>query len=374
MYCTVCHRQLQSIENLIKHMKATHPYEASFQCGFPKCFRKYVNIESLKKHFNTSHKKLCNNSDASSTFTKRFTTVHTDEASSSSNTDTLNITTNKSSNVQVDRNVTNISTVDDTILKFIAKLYSNSSITRNVVQTLVDDCSELVQDLLSYIKCKLQSETFFSNNNISEVLDNVFYNIKPFEKYSTEYRRLQFFKKSKWLVQPQKFLLGEMFDNSRNKNNFTTVKSKKCEGQFISLRESLKQYLELPGVFMSIKSYIAKETAKEKAISSIFCGNMWKNLVTKFDNKILLPLLLYYDDFETGNPLGSRASIHKLGGLYYTIAGIPKAHASSLENIFLGTLIYSGDRETFGNKMSFKLIINELIHLENYGIYISVDN
>lgn len=70
-------------------MKATHPYEASFQCGFPKCFRKYINIESLKKHFNTSHKKLCNNSDVSPIFTKRFTTVHTDEASSSSNTDTL---------------------------------------------------------------------------------------------------------------------------------------------------------------------------------------------------------------------------------------------------------------------------------------------
>ncbi|XP_018371195.1 PREDICTED: uncharacterized protein LOC108766410, partial [Trachymyrmex cornetzi] len=54
--------------------------------------------------------------------------------------------------------------------------------------------------------------------------------------------------------------------------------------------------------------------------------------------------------------------------------GIPKAHASSLENIFLGELIYSGDRETFGNKVSFKPIINELIHLEMCGITICVDN
>jgi len=134
------------------------------------------------------------------------------------------------------------------------------------------------------------------------LLDNIFDNIRTFEKYSTEYKRLQFLKESKWLIQPQKFLVGEMFDNNRDKNNFTIVTSKKCEGQFISLRESLKQYLELPGVFMSIKDYIAKESAKENIISSIVCGNVWKNLILKFDNKILLPLLLYYDDFETGNP------------------------------------------------------------------------
>jgi len=115
-------------------------------------------------------------------------------------------------------------------------------------------------------------------------------------------------------------------------------------------------------------------SAKENIISSIFCGNVWKNLIKKFNDRILLPLLFYYDDFETGNPLGSRASVHKLGGLYYTIAGIPKAHASSLENIFLGELFYSSDREIFGNEVSFKPIIDELIYLENCGITICVDN
>ncbi|KYN04985.1 hypothetical protein ALC62_04128, partial [Cyphomyrmex costatus] len=94
----------------------------------------------------------------------------------------------------------------------------------------------------------------------------------------------------------------------------------------------------------------------------------------KITVKLIFPLLLYYDDFETENPLGLRASVHKLGGLYYTIAGIPKYYASSLENIFLGELLYSRDRETFGNKVSFKPIINELIHLEMCGITICVDN
>lgn len=397
MICIICHRKYKNIDNLIIHMKAIHPYEQSYQCGSSKCFRKYTNIASLKKHLNVSHKD-CFSNDVSFKLNTRVTNFFiTDEASSSNNTNILAIDVNRHSESNVrtkdtsevnresesdvrsnDRNVMYVQMIDDVILKFIAKLYSNSSLTRNIVQNLVEDCSEMVQDILSYIKCKLQSETSFSNDNVSKILDTVFESMRPFEKYCTEYRRLTFFQQSKWLIQPQKFYIGEMLDSNRDKNNVTIITTRRCEGQFIPLRESLKQYLELPGVFMSIKSYIAQESANENTISSIFCGNVWKNLVMRFDNnngsKILLPLLLYYDDFETRNPLGSRSSVHKLGGLYYTIAGIPTAYASSLENIFLGELLYSTDREIFGNKMSFTPIINELKYLENFGITICVDD
>lgn len=48
---------------------------------------------------------------------------------------------------------------------------------------------------------------------------------------------------------------------------------------------------------MSIKDYIVKESAKENIISSLFCENVWKNLIMKDNSKLLLPVLLYYDDF-----------------------------------------------------------------------------
>lgn len=87
-----------------------------------------------------------------------------DKASFSNNTDIPTIEVSSQFNVKTDSNVTNIPMVDDVILQFIAKLYSNSSITRNIVQILVD-CSELVQNLLSYIKYKFQSEISFSSDN-----------------------------------------------------------------------------------------------------------------------------------------------------------------------------------------------------------------
>jgi len=46
-------------------------------------------------------------------------------------------------------------------------------------------------------------------------------------------------------------------------------------------------------------------------------------------------LFLYYDDFETNNPLGSAAGIYKVGALYCSIAILPSQYSSLLENIFL---------------------------------------
>ena len=33
-----------------------------------------------------------------------------------------------------------------------------------------------------------------------------------------------------------------------------------------------------------------------------------------------IQLILYYDDFEDANPLGSKATVHKIGLLFYSIS------------------------------------------------------
>lgn len=62
-----------------------------------------------------------------------------------------------------------------------------------------------------------------------------------------------------------------------------------------------------------------------------------------YQNKTVIPLYLYYDDFEVCNPLSTAAGIHKIGGLYFSIAALPPEFASSVNNIFLAQLLYSSD-------------------------------
>lgn len=132
---------------------------------------------------------------------------------------------------------------------------------------------------------------------------------------------------------------------------------KNCEGQIIPMRIVLKKFLELPNVLNNILSYIANANSSNN-ISSIFNTSLWKSLTSKYDkNRIILPLYIYFDDFETGNPLGTHASVHKLGAMYFTLGGIPLKYSSQLENIFLWGLFYSSDRLTFGNGIVFRPFI-----------------
>jgi len=38
-----------------------------------------------------------------------------------------------------------------------------------------------------------------------------------------------------------------------------------------------------------------------------------------FNGKTVLPLFMYFDDFESGNVLGSHSGIHKVGAVYVSI-------------------------------------------------------
>lgn len=67
-------------------------------------------------------------------------------------------------------------------------------------------------------------------------------------------------------------------------------------------------------------------------------------------------------------PLGSHASIHKLGAAYITLPCFPPRFASQLKFIFLALLFYSSDRCAHGNWSVFRSLIDELNFLSREGI------
>ena len=65
-------------------------------------------------------------------------------------------------------------------------------------------------------------------------------------------------------------------------------------------------------------------------------GSLWLlKYVPKNVGKLVIPLYLYFDEFEVGNALGSHAGEQKLGGVYVSIACLPPHLASKLSNIFV---------------------------------------
>lgn len=52
-----------------------------------------------------------------------------------------------------------------------------------------------------------------------------------------------------------------------------------------------------------------------------------------------ISLILYIDEFEICNPLGTSRRKHKIGGIYGVLGNLPPLYHSSLSSIYLAALI-----------------------------------
>lgn len=113
---------------------------------------------------------------------------------------------------------------------------------------------------------------------------------------------------------------------------FTAEKVENIHGYFISLREVLKKFLELPDAFTVTISYVNSLT-KSDSVMNFIQSKLWHNKRENFkDDAITLPLFIYYDDWQVNNPLGSHNT--SLGGVYCYIPCLPPECVSSLNNFF----------------------------------------
>lgn len=84
-----------------------------------------------------------------------------------------------------------------------------------------------------------------------------------------------------------------------------------------------------------------------------------------------ISLILHIDEFEICNPLGTSRRKHKISGLYWILVNLPPGCNSALSSIYLAALIKSNDLKCYGYEKVLKPVINDLIILEQSGIFLS---
>lgn len=183
------------------------------------------------------------------------------------------------------------------------------------------------------------------------------------------------YKKEYFFVTPVEFPIGSK--PSKDPKNPKLIIDKPINAVYLSLEKQLQLFFQLPGIFGELISFmksLEKEKKEDKPISNFMQADLWKiRYKNMYDGKLVIPISLFFDDFDTGNCLGSHAGNQKFGGVYIQLLTLPPHLKCKLTNIFVNTIFHSHDRQYCGNEQVFEKAIEELNHLNSKGFEICVD-
>lgn len=173
--------------------------------------------------------------------------------------------------------------------------------------------------------------------------------------------------KKKWeLVDPVEYVLGVRFDVRKDKTTGVycqvPITDKFVYVPILGTLQSLFKNSEICDAFLQPKEH-------EKGIYRDICdGSLFQCNALFSQRRHAIQIQLYYDDFETANPLGSKKGIHKLGCLYFILRNLPPKFNSVLTNIHVISLFHSQDLKKYGFDDILKPFIDDLKTLETEGI------
>lgn len=249
--------------------------------------------------------------------------------------------------------------------------FCNSNISRATEQTTVETIQRFLGMFNEHVRSELQ--TIYGNNtsghvhlmNFGHVMEKTRLTLNSFD---TDYKRAQIFSALDLFFDPVEYELGKTIDYV-NVNGKAVVSRNPVTAQFISLKQTLTTTFGNRKFLSEVKNYYQQLLDEEEYLTSSVQGEYWRKRVEEHHaDKFVLPLLLYHDDFEPGNALGSHAGTNALGVLYASIPCLPPQYSSCLDFIYPVLIFRAPDRKKFGNAAVFEPAICELKDLETTGI------
>lgn len=354
--CYVCHSLFPNIIDLIVHIKKycvdSNRVKKLYNCGQIGCSRFYDQIDSLRKHLVREHSA-------------------SNDACTSIDTNMININeTDMQTSIFSTRMTQTLTVLENSVGELVSLLYSNPTIPRNSIQTFMVVLEQFMAKYTShvedYIELVISQES--SQMQVRDSLRNVFLaSNRKISEFNTEYKRLKHFE-----------ILGtyvpsiEIEFATRNEIRGDKFHCVPVTQQIVPIDKVLKKFLSFDHILKEILDYKDYLSNFSVPLVNIIQGTVWKSKQFVDSIDILnFPLVLYCDDFEVNNPLGSHAGIQKLCGVYLSLPFLPPKLVSQLSNIFILSVFHASDRATYGNGLIFRSIIDQLNLLSRNGVEVN---
>lgn len=369
-----------TINELILHLQIFHNLtnQSLCVCNQNNCVMDFRGFNKFRKHLNRDHSIVYNDSNSKPGISTNLPKTQVPENSEVHNPSINNIILDpntsdidKTYENKIDEDFKN--TILQSVMRFVVDLQSKPNVTRSLLQKIVTDTDDLITNgIINKLKIKLEPLLKSCDPVQKHEIDKLFEVLEnPFSKLNTDHLRMKYLEDNNLFFKPQTINVGYCKEK-KCVNGVEKLLMVPVEGHLLSLKKNLKSFFELPGVLKTAQQFLNNHT-NPSVLSSFIDGSTWINMKSKFSDKTVFPIFLYYDDAEMGNPLGSHSGIHKIGCIYYTIPAFPPEYLSSLDNVFVAFLFHSSDRSRhkISNKKMFRALIKELIEIQEYGIQLS---
>lgn len=387
--CSIC-TLASSTKNLrvyISHLRSRHSTICSIRCIYAECEAKtFRSVKSYDQHCRRHHRAELEGSSAQAN-TGLQDDCHGGNASISSSSSNMDVAIPSADNALWGAGPSIDVATQHAETRLRPGLFQLGGAAGMILK--IEAKQHLTQATTAVITTELRSFTkTFANEIINKVVDASTAPEKPLKEVLTQcintvcnerleelsfvrtpYQREKLFKSVYGLVIPKKIHLGRTMAFKDYGNKRRAVEKEKVM-YYVPISETIKS-LNHDASFENLLTFIGSRHPLESCVENFSDGTVYQSHpLTK--RGCCLPLVLYYDDLELCNPLGSYTKVHKLAMFYFTLTDIPMKYRSRLQSIFLLGIAYSADIKTFGIDKILEPFWDEMRQLSTTGLSLVV--
>lgn len=249
----------------------------------------------------------------------------------------------------------------DYLALFYLKLQSKYLLPSATVQVIANGIAEINSMGVRRLKLKLlknlQAE-IEDSSRLEELVDDIFKDdlIDSLHakggKLSSEYLRLEYFKKSLNYIEPVQIRIGY------------SDQDKPCYYHYVPIEDTIKSLFNQS----EVRRQYLESTAEPGVLQDISDGQRVRSCPI-FESGGL-QIILYQDSFEVVNPLGSGKKKHKILGVYFTLGNLHPHARSKIDPMQLAIVCKEKFVKTFGTQKLFQRLVDDLCNIEKSGVFI----
>lgn len=326
--CPACSQRGLTISLLHNHIRNRHQNIKTFVCQQEGCCRSFSCQRTLYRHIRNFHSNLLHSKQVEGSLHDCPGDPFNDEISLNEMRDRTGPTSRAVSEECCSSSFSE--------LCFVLKLYKQPNFSRNDVDQVIKNTIDLF--------------------NSGTKVDNL-------RKLDSEYKRKKELIKQGLFLDSETIVLGyqKSFKFNRNLASHQLVQTP-ITGQYTRIDQLFKLIFRNADNLQMALDYLNTE-ASCNSMEDFKDGDLFKSYQPS-----TIPFCLYYDELETGNPLGSHKTIHKIGAIYLALRCFPTYIYSSLQNIHHCVLFPANMKKNLSVCLS--KLVPELTSLIQKGVFL----